>query len=185
VCCLDAKRGIFGCSGNGSDSKPAETEFQLHKDHESTQKGREGTKYPGTSLVLATPRTGRTHQIRVHLQFLGHPIANDPCYGGAQLHTMPAEVPVPDPARKEILLTPQQLIGSDCTRCAGALAAPTQCGDTQLASQVEEPASSSEPLRCACIWLHAVKYETRGTSPRDKSWCFEAPLPAWARPESQ
>jgi RluA family pseudouridine synthase len=34
-----------------------------------------------TSLILCRPITGRTHQIRVHLQALGHPIANDPCYG--------------------------------------------------------------------------------------------------------
>lgn len=35
-----------------------------------------------SSLVLAKPVTGRTHQIRLHLQKLGHPIANDHCYGG-------------------------------------------------------------------------------------------------------
>jgi len=35
-----------------------------------------------TSLVVAKPVTGRTHQIRLHLQKLGHPIANDHCYGG-------------------------------------------------------------------------------------------------------
>jgi hypothetical protein len=35
-----------------------------------------------TSLVLCKPVTGRTHQIRLHLQQLGHPIANDHCYGG-------------------------------------------------------------------------------------------------------
>ncbi|GAA5963004.1 hypothetical protein JCM3765_006748 [Sporobolomyces pararoseus] len=33
-----------------------------------------------TSVVHCKPITGRTHQIRVHLQFLGHPIANDPIY---------------------------------------------------------------------------------------------------------
>ncbi|GAA5841071.1 hypothetical protein JCM5353_001372 [Sporobolomyces roseus] len=33
-----------------------------------------------TSVVLCRPITGRTHQIRVHLQYLGHPIANDPLY---------------------------------------------------------------------------------------------------------
>ncbi|XP_008938897.1 PREDICTED: RNA pseudouridylate synthase domain-containing protein 2, partial [Merops nubicus] len=33
-----------------------------------------------SSVVKCLPRTGRTHQIRVHLQFLGHPIVNDPIY---------------------------------------------------------------------------------------------------------
>eukprot|EP00061_Rhincodon_typus_P018722 g48016.t1 len=37
--------------------------------------------YNGTSsLVRCSPYTGRTHQIRVHLQYLGHPIVNDPVY---------------------------------------------------------------------------------------------------------
>jgi 23S rRNA-/tRNA-specific pseudouridylate synthase len=34
------------------------------------------------SLVCCVPRTGRKHQIRKHLKFLGYPIANDPRYGG-------------------------------------------------------------------------------------------------------
>jgi 23S rRNA pseudouridine1911/1915/1917 synthase len=33
------------------------------------------------SLVLLRPKTGRTHQLRVHLRYLGHPIAGDPLYG--------------------------------------------------------------------------------------------------------
>ncbi len=33
------------------------------------------------SLVLAKPRTGRTHQIRVHLKYLGCPVLGDPLYG--------------------------------------------------------------------------------------------------------
>ena len=35
-----------------------------------------------TSVVECRLFTGRTHQIRVHLRSLGHPIANDPNYGG-------------------------------------------------------------------------------------------------------
>jgi len=34
------------------------------------------------SLVECRPKTGRTHQIRVHLKHLGHPIAGDRVYGG-------------------------------------------------------------------------------------------------------
>ncbi|ESO03497.1 hypothetical protein HELRODRAFT_173801 [Helobdella robusta] len=35
-----------------------------------------------TSIVRCEPKTGRTHQIRVHLQYLGYPIINDPIYNG-------------------------------------------------------------------------------------------------------
>jgi 23S rRNA pseudouridine1911/1915/1917 synthase len=35
------------------------------------------------SLVLLGPKTGRTHQLRVHLRHLGHPITGDPVYGSA------------------------------------------------------------------------------------------------------
>ena len=35
-----------------------------------------------TSVVRCQPHTGRTHQLRLHLQLIGNPIANDPCYGG-------------------------------------------------------------------------------------------------------
>lgn len=36
-----------------------------------------------TSVVRCLPLTGRTHQIRVHLQYLGFPILHDPVYGSA------------------------------------------------------------------------------------------------------
>ncbi len=34
------------------------------------------------SFVEVRPETGRTHQIRVHLSFIGHPIVGDRLYGG-------------------------------------------------------------------------------------------------------
>lgn len=34
------------------------------------------------SLIKLTPRTGRTHQLRVHLSYLGYPIVGDTMYGG-------------------------------------------------------------------------------------------------------
>ncbi len=39
---------------------------------------------PGFSLLDARPETGRTHQIRVHLQSIHHPIVGDERYGGRQ-----------------------------------------------------------------------------------------------------
>ncbi len=37
--------------------------------------------YDAHTLVMAFPKTGRTHQIRVHFAFLGHPLAGDQVYG--------------------------------------------------------------------------------------------------------
>jgi 23S rRNA pseudouridine1911/1915/1917 synthase len=38
--------------------------------------------------VLLHPRTGRTHQLRVHLTSLGHPILGDQTYGGKKVCTV-------------------------------------------------------------------------------------------------
>lgn len=52
------------------------------------------------SLVELKPVTGRTHQLRVHMQYLGHPIVGDPVYGdGAAnrlyLHACELEITLP------------------------------------------------------------------------------------------
>jgi len=43
------------------------------------------------TYIEVRPETGRTHQIRVHMAFLGHPVAGDELYGGKQLKT-PEEI---------------------------------------------------------------------------------------------
>ena len=40
-------------------------------------------EYPGPlTLMELSPKTGRTHQLRVHLAMLGHPVVGDATYGG-------------------------------------------------------------------------------------------------------
>lgn len=43
-------------------------------------------KYPGASLMEADLKTGRTHQIRVHAAYAGHPLAGDEKYGEAEFN---------------------------------------------------------------------------------------------------
>lgn len=38
-------------------------------------------QFKGYSLVKCVLETGRTHQIRVHMKYIGHPLAGDPLYG--------------------------------------------------------------------------------------------------------
>lgn len=60
---------------------------------------------PGCSLIELKPETGRTHQIRVHLQKIGHPIVGDPLYGTGKfgerlfLHALSLEITLPNRER--------------------------------------------------------------------------------------
>ena len=60
------------------NSRPAVTHYQVL------------ASYPGFSHLRLRLETGRTHQIRVHMAYLGHPLAGDPVYGPkkgiAELH---------------------------------------------------------------------------------------------------
>lgn len=57
------------------------------------------------SLVELRPTSGRTHQLRVHMKYLGHPILGDPVYGEEKadrlyLHAGSLEITLPGGVRK-------------------------------------------------------------------------------------
>lgn len=133
-----------------------------------------------TSVVKCKPYTGRTHQIRVHLQFLGHPIANDPLYSNPDVWG--------------------SALGNRCeadyTKVALKLG---QVGKTESAKSWFHPDSQGEVLlgdKCPeCetdlysdpgpndldLWLHAYRYEsTELDSDGKKKWSYRTEFPSWA-----
>ncbi len=80
-------RKLFGVVADG---RPAETEYSVLKYYPDFQsdllpeelRNQRFSLYQGFSLVECRPKTGRTHQIRVHMQHLKHPIVGDNQYVG-------------------------------------------------------------------------------------------------------
>lgn len=77
--------------------KPAQTEYEILKES------------PERSMVRFTPQTGRTHQLRVHSQFIGHPIIGDSFYGTDEdaprllLHAEKLEIKLPGDKRQSFV----------------------------------------------------------------------------------
>jgi RluA family pseudouridine synthase len=61
--------GRWSLARDPGDGHPSQTRFRVLREGE------------GRSWLLAAPVTGRTHQLRVHLAWIGHPITGDHLYG--------------------------------------------------------------------------------------------------------
>jgi hypothetical protein len=136
----------------------------------------ERLEYNGrSSLVRCKPQSGRTHQIRVHLRYLGYPIANDPIYGflnpwsdqlpsSNQTLDQPAQIQsILDTMIKE---SPYDYMDDDPLNKTGL----PRCLECNV------PITNTDPKADQlALWLHAYKYS-------GKDWCFETPnLPLWAQ----
>ena len=77
----------------GANGKSAYTEYKVLVQNDTL------------SLIELRPQTGRTHQLRVHMSHLGHPILGDSLYGGEPadrlyLHALSLELTLPNKERK-------------------------------------------------------------------------------------
>jgi 23S rRNA pseudouridine1911/1915/1917 synthase len=66
-------------------------------------------RFSGYTLVKISPRTGRTHQIRVHLASVHCPVLADKIYSGRDCLRRSDLVPDLDPAADEVLMPRQAL----------------------------------------------------------------------------
>ncbi|XP_027064645.1 RNA pseudouridine synthase 7 isoform X1 [Coffea arabica] len=124
------------------------------------------------SIVLCEPITGRTHQIRVHLQCTGHPIANDMLY-----------------LSKSVTKRSSEGLGADRAAAKSNLSVDQSSHQNHKdeADNVAEEDFRIDPMCTNCpnlapkgydgheegLWLHCVKY----TGP---DWVYECPYPDWA-----
>ncbi|XP_031112492.1 RNA pseudouridine synthase 7 [Ipomoea triloba] len=123
------------------------------------------------SIVLCQPITGRTHQIRVHLQYTGHPIANDMLYLSECI--------------------PRSATGMSADRAAAKSGHSLKPTDIEGAAAESDSGPnedfSIDPMCTNCpnlapkgydgdeegLWLHCVKYS-------GPDWTYECPYPVWS-----
>lgn len=81
------------------------------------------------ALLKAMPETGRTHQIRVHLKAIHHPVVCDPLYAPNHpcdlgfdrlgLHAYELDIPLPSGGRKSIIAPVPAELADACARFPG------------------------------------------------------------------
>jgi 23S rRNA pseudouridine1911/1915/1917 synthase len=104
----------YGCAGELIDPRPARTDFRPASAEEASG------LLPGFWAV-AVPHTGRTHQIRVHLEHLGNPVVGDAFYHGEPsdqlwLHAWKLELEHPVTGARLQLTAPPARFQADAAR---------------------------------------------------------------------
>lgn len=155
-----------GIAVNASDlpeqeGKPAKTIFhRIRVSHDETY-----------SIVVCRPITGRSHQIRIHLRETGHPIQNDPLYGGSKSMNRVA-------LGLEEAMT-LQLDDVDKINSGREEVGAESCKKRKTCARREGTCMHCPhllprgyPLKLEPLWLHAHSYAGEG-------WSFQSPTPAW------
>ncbi|KAF1847006.1 DRAP deaminase [Cucurbitaria berberidis CBS 394.84] len=155
-------------------------------DSETDPQGQPWKKLRGYSIVRCFPVTGRTHQLRVHLQFLGHPIANDPIYANQRVFGPSLGRGQFESENDEDIMSRLSRMGKE--EVADAVAYHDEMVDAYEKKKAERmtgenckicdtPLYSDPGAHELGIYLHARRYRCE-----EGKWDYETGLPDWALP---
>ena len=167
------------CDEEGKQEDTRSEEEKI-RDLKMEWKGKEGY-----SVVRCRPVTGRTHQLRVHLQFLGHPISNDPIYCNRRVFgpSLAAGDALSD--NDEDIISRLSRMGKSEVAEAMAYEEMTDEYNKKKAEKLtghlckicDTPLYSDPGAHELGIYLHARRYACE-----EGRWEYETSLPDWALP---
>jgi tRNA pseudouridine synthase 9 len=160
----------------------------IGKAAKSAGNGQPSARKKGYSIVRCMPVTGRTHQIRVHLQFLGYPIENDPIYANQKVWGFDLGCNDFDASLNsdEDIVSRLSRMGKEDV--AEAVAYYDEMIDDyekrraekmsgEICDVCQTPLYTDPGLHELTLWLHSLRYEDK-----DGAWKYVSPLPSWALP---
>jgi tRNA pseudouridine synthase 9 len=193
---ISPKLGLNRVRANGKEAKtvfkrlayypPKEETPEQTAHNEAQEEGMQWKKLRGYSIVRCFPITGRTHQLRVHLQYLGHPISNDPIYANQRVFGPSLGRAHSDDENDEDILTRLARMGKE--DIADAVAYHDEMVDQYNKRKAEKmtgetcdicdtPLYSDPGAHELGIYLHARRYRCE-----TGRWDYETGLPDWALP---
>lgn len=201
ILAISPKLGLNRVRANGKDAKTvfkrlayyppsditsSDTEADFIEAGSDDNAGMPWRTKEGYSIVRCLPLTGRTHQLRVHLQFLGHPIANDPIYCNQKVFGQDLGRGDSGADRDEDIIARLSRMGK--VEVADAVAYHDEMVEDYNRRKAEKLTGElckicstelySDPgLQELGIYLHAKKYACM-----EGRWAYETPLPVWALP---
>ena len=180
---ISPKLGLNRVRANGKSARTVFKKLAYYPPTPDSPKG-----YKGYSIVRCLPVTGRTHQLRVHLQHLGHPIENDPIYAnqrvwGVDLGRNDAEGAN---TTDEDVIARLSRMGKQ--EVAEAVAYYDEMVDSYYKKKTEKMSGElckvcNTPLYTdpgeqeLSLYLHSLRYEDA-----NGAWSYCTPLPKWALP---
>lgn len=208
IVAVDHKLGLCAISPDGKPSTTLFKRLAVITDLELLPpevikydtKGSPGTlKGSSYSLVHCRPLTGRTHQIRLHLQHMGFPIINDLLYGDSiwenrsadrsqedlhQIAQVLLEKLLPESFERELVAVRDRFraefsseksdqvpewFDAECEECQRQWLRTNNYPHIPLIMPIDGSEATMHGLL-----LHAFRYSS-------KDWAFEVPWPSWAK----